>query len=84
MDACEHSRASYLLVEGPLEQRVAQTSHHHEEQGQVAAAARPVAVQVDTQTHLVAVLAGVERCRAEETQGGEGAIERPLSLKRTS
>ena len=64
--------ASHLLVERPLEQRVAQASHHHKEQGKVAAAAGPVAVQVDTQTHLVAVLTGVERCRVEEAEGGEG------------
>ena len=48
------------------------SSHHHEEQRQVSAAARAVPVQVDTQTHLVAVLTGVERCRVEEAEGGEG------------
>lgn len=50
----------YLLVERPFEQSVTQSSHHHKEQGQVAATPRPISVQVDPQTHLVAVLTGVE------------------------
>ena len=58
----------YLLVERPFEQSVTQSSHHHKEQGQVAAAPRPISIQVDPQTHLVAVLTGVEGWTGRETQ----------------
>lgn len=50
----------YLLVERPFEQSVVQSPHHHKEQGQVAAAPRPVSVQIDPQAHLIAVLASIE------------------------
>ena len=50
----------YLLVEGPFEQSVTQSPHHHKEQGQVAATPCPISVQIDPQTHLVAVLTRVE------------------------
>lgn len=50
----------YLLIERPLEQCVAVSSHHHEEQRQVGTAARPVAIQVDPQAHLVAVFTGIK------------------------
>lgn len=64
----------YLLVERPLEQSVTQPPHHHKEQGQVAAAPGPVSVQVDPQTHLVAVLTGVEGWREKRRGGGGGGI----------
>jgi len=64
----------YLLIKRPLEQRVAVASHHHEEQGQVCAAARPVSVQVDPQAHLVAVFAGV---KGWKRQGGPRSLKNP-------
>lgn len=55
----------YLLVERPFEQSVTLSPHHHKEQGQVAAAPRPVSIQVDPQAHLVAVLTSVEGWKEE-------------------
>ena len=61
---------AYLLAEGPLQQSVTLPPHHHEEEGEVGPSARPVSVQVEPQTHLVAVLAGVERCERKERKKG--------------
>lgn len=51
---------AHLLAEGPLEQGVIFPPHHNKEQGEVSASARAIAVQVQPQTHLVAVLTGIE------------------------
>jgi len=61
---------TYLLVEGPPQERVVGSFHHHEEEGQVGPTPGAVPVQVHAQTHLVAVLARVESYRrvAEQTQ----------------
>lgn len=56
---------AHLLAEGPLEQSVVFPSHHHKEQGEVSVSARPVSVQVQPQTHLIAILTGVESCNKE-------------------
>lgn len=48
------------------------SSHHHKEQRQVAAAARPVAVQVDSQAHLIAVFTCVEGCEIMDTKMSRG------------
>lgn len=56
------STGSYLLVEGPLQQSITQSSHHHKEKRQVTATPCPVPIQVDPQTHLIAVFTGVEGC----------------------
>lgn len=68
---------SHLLVEGPLQQSITQSSHHHKEKRQVTATPCPVPIQVDPQTHLIAVFTGVE-CWWEH--GGGSASDGVLSL----
>lgn len=51
---------THLLIKRPLEERITVSSHHHKEQRQVGASARPVAVQVDPQAHLVAIFTGIK------------------------
>lgn len=55
-----HIYECYLLIKRPLEECVAVSSHHHKKQGQVGATARPVTIQVDPQTHLVAIFTGIK------------------------
>ncbi len=50
----------YLLVEGPFEQCVTRSSHHHKKQREMRSTTRPVPVQVNPQAHLIAVLACVK------------------------
>lgn len=53
---------THLLVEGPAQERVVGSFHHHEEQGQMGPTPGAVPIQVNAQTHLVAILACVESC----------------------
>lgn len=61
--------SAYLLTEWPLEQRVTLAPHDDKEERQVSPSPRPVAVQIQPQTHFVAVFAGVKRCQAERQEG---------------
>lgn len=61
---------TYLLVEGPPQKCVVGSFHHHKEQGQMGPTPGAVPIQVNAQTHLVAVLARVESYQkvAKQTQ----------------
>jgi len=58
----------YLLAERPFEQSVTLSPHDDEEQREVSSPTRPVAVQIQPQTHLVAVFAGVKRCEERKEE----------------
>lgn len=45
----------YLLIKRPLEECITVSSHHHKKQRQVGATACPITIQVDPQTHLIAI-----------------------------
>lgn len=63
-------KSSYLLTERPLEQRVALAPHDDKEQRKVCSSPRPIAVQIQPQTHFVSVLAGVKCCEGEKRNPG--------------
>lgn len=56
----------YLLVEWPFEKSVTHPPHDHEKQRQMRPAARSVSIQIDAQTHPIAVFTGIE-CLKQET-----------------
>ncbi len=71
-------KPSYLLTERPFEQRVALSPHDDKEQWKVCPSTRPVAVQIQPQTHFVSVFAGVKRC--EEMKKKNPECEQPETV----
>ncbi len=51
-----------LLIERPLKQGITVSPHHHEEQRQVRTTSRPIPIQIDAQTHLIAIFACIKCC----------------------
>lgn len=51
---------SYLLIKRPPQEGIIGAFHHHEEKRQMSSPPSAIAIQVDSQTHLVAVSACVE------------------------
>lgn len=65
----------YLVPEGPWQQSIVLPLHDHDEERQVGPLSRPIAIQVEPQAQLVAVLGRVESCNVEARVSREAAGE---------
>lgn len=68
-----------LLIEWPLEQGITVSPHHHEEQRQVSTTSRPIPVQIDAQTHLIAIFTCVKCCKTQQVASKSHSIMIVLS-----
>lgn len=65
----------YLVPERPWQQSIVLPFHDHDEERQVGPLSRSVAIQVEPQAQLVAILGRVESCSVEVRVSTEAAGE---------